>query len=988
MRYKILTLVLAFLYPPAAFAQPEDWENPQVIGINKLPYHSTLQLPSRESECKEIISLDGEWLFHWSPCPEERPVDFYLESYDHQGWSTIQVPGNWQMQGFGKPIYTNSTYPFRRDAPKIMEQPPAEWFAYTNRNPVGSYVTYFNVNKEMLSQDVILHFGGVESAMYVWINGRRIGYSQNSMSPAEFDVTRFLREGNNKLAVEVYRWSDGSYLEDQDMWRLSGIFRPVQLWVRPLVHIVDYQIEAIPSDDWKVGDFQIRVKVCNQSKQLVRHIPVQVCVGEKLLSDVINRLAPGDTSFVRLRTSIHNVHLWSAADPYLYPVEVAVDKERFSFHTGFKKIEVVGEVLKINGQNVKLRGVNRHDHHPRTGRYVDRLTYDKDIVLMKQCNINFLRTSHYPDDPYLYELCDRYGIFVMDEANQESHGYGIGNKELGDSPDWTVAHIDRALSLVERDKNHPSVIFWSLGNEGGSGRNMRAMRQTVLGVDATRLIYLDSDRSVSDIYDDGYLAPERLCQEARRVTDKPFMMREYAHAMGNSMGNFKEYWDVIYNDSSICGAAIWDWVDQGIAKPVDGSSLRQSPTLAKRPDEFWAYGGDFGDMPNDGNFLINGLVAPDRTPHPHFHEVKYVYQPIHFSFVDDSLKMWSVDPFVKAEDYDYKITRDIINGEKLVNVSALTKKDYSWAPRGYVVAHEQFVIGKYAYPQDINKTKKTPRVKSTDSTVIVKTYHGYILFSKRDGSVLSYAPNDDNILRSPLEPCFWKPLNDNQRASGFTKNCSIWREAVSHRKMKGLNIYRNKGTVTLLFTMSLSARADYIVSYKVNDNMQMMVTADYNPTGSDIPVMPKFGMRMTVKAGYIEWYGRGPEENYPDRKKSQPIGLYADSLSHFETEYIRPQDNGYRCDVRWFKAHSKDATLTIRGCNPLCFTAHDYADEALDRGCRHPQDLSRDGLMHLNIDLSVHGVGGIDTWGAKTLPQYTVDGNKHQHYAFIIECCP
>ena len=395
---KRILILLTTLLTKAAQAQPHDWENPAVLGINKLPYHATLQLPSKWKECKEIVSLDGQWLFHWSRKPEERPVNFYREDYDVSGWGTITVPGNWQTQGYGTPIYTNIDYPFKRNRPSVTSEPPKDWTAYENRNPVGSYVTFFDVTKEMLSQHLILHFGGVHSAMYVWVNGKKVGYSQNSMSPAEFDVTNYLRVGKNKLAVEVYRWCDGSYLEDQDMWRLSGIFREVQLWVRPLVHISDYRVTAVPNRDFSEADVCARISICNTGKRVAKVFPVFKIDGR--VNSLLRPLTinTGDTVCQIYHYTLKNPRLWSAEKPNLYPFSVELqDKKRqvtehFDYHLGVKRVECVGEVFKINGKNVKLRGVNRHDHHPLTGRYVDDATYEQDIRLMKQANINFLRT--------------------------------------------------------------------------------------------------------------------------------------------------------------------------------------------------------------------------------------------------------------------------------------------------------------------------------------------------------------------------------------------------------------------------------------------------------------------------------------------------------------------------------------------------------------------------------------------------------------------
>ena len=953
--------------------EPHDWENPAVLGINKLPYHATLQLPSKQKECQEILSLDGQWLFKWSKDPESRPADFYKEDYDVSGWDKITVPGNWQLQGYGKPIYVNMKYPFHRDKPKVMGEPDKSWYAYDHRNPVGSYVTFVDVTKEMLSKNLILHFGGVHSAMYVWVNGQKVGYSQNSMSPAEFDVTKYLREGKNKLAVEVYRWSDGSYLECQDMWRLSGIFRSVQLWVRPLVHIADYKVEAVPNQDFSKAEVVADIAICNTGEKKAKNMCVSLNINGERLKSQISNLNSNDTTHVKLTYTINHPKLWSAEKPNLYPYSIELGDEHFDNHLGVKRVECVGEVFKINGKNVKLRGVNRHDHHPVTGRYVDDATYEQDIALMKQCNINFLRTSHYPDREYMYELCDRWGIYVMDEANQESHGYGYANKVMGEDPDWKDAHVDRAVSLVQRDKNHPSVIFWSLGNEGGVGPNLKAMRDAVVALDTIALPFCDTDRRYSDIYDDGYLTPTVLAERAKKVTDRPFMMREYAHAMGNSMGNFQEYWDVIYSDSSICGAAIWDWVDQGLLKKDENGV------------EYYAYGGDYGDQPNDGAFCINGLVAPDRTPHPHYYEVKYVYQPLQFvREVDGHISIINHDCFTDPSEYD--ITYDTINVsfEKYLNVSARLKEDKPWAKKGFAVAKEQFQISKGLKNMRFYDGI-APKVKETPDGIIVSTGNNTITINKT-GALSSWTVDGEEMLKAPLEPYFWKPENDNQHAAGFARRLGVWRDAAAQRTVRSIKTNKNANTVSVTVDCSLPVGADYTLTYEFYEKGDVKVEADYKPTATNIPLIPKFGMRMRIPAIYtnIEYFGRGPWENYPDRKRGSLLGQYKMLLSEYETEYIHPQDNGCRTDVRWFNISDGKNTLCVVGEQPLCIRAWDYGEEDLEPA-KHPHEIQRGRFVNLNIDLNIHGVGGVDTWGQRTLPQYTIDGNKPYHFSFILE---
>ena len=968
-RLYLCTMMLA-AFISASAQTTHDWENPSVLSINKLPYHATLQLPSKWKECKEIVSLDGQWQFHWSRNPEERPADFYREDYDVSNWNKITVPGNWQTQGYGTPIYTNIEYPFVRNRPSVTTEPPSDWTAYENRNPVGSYVTFIDVSEEMLKQNLILHFGGVHSAFYVWINGQKVGYSQNSMTPAEFDVTKYVRAGKNRLAVEVYRWSDGSYLEDQDMWRLSGIYRPVQLWVRPLVHISDYHVTAEPNADYSQAEIKAVVSICNTSKKAATVRPVMTIEG--IAADMGKlQINACDTADYTFHYTLENPRLWSAEKPNLYPFSIELKDtkgntiEHFDYHFGVKKVEVIGEVFKINGKNVKLRGVNRHDHHPKTGRYVDDATYEEDIRLMKQANINFLRTSHYPDREYLYELCDRWGIYVMDEANHETHGYGYANHEMGEDRAWQQAHVDRAESLVKRDFNHPSIILWSLGNEGGVGPNIEAMYNKVKALDSTRPPFYDSDRRYSCIWDDSYLYPDDLKKNAQEVTDKPFMMREYAHAMGNSCGNLQEYWDVIYADSSIVGAAIWDWVDQGLLK-----------------DGYYAYGGDFGDKPNLDAFCINGLITPDRKPHPHYYEVQYVYQPLKFEWHDDTYSVINRDYFTNPDEYDISCSDAVYGTETLRNVEARLREDKPWAGKGFVVAREQFVLQQWEFPTALEgkpaKIQKTPQGLKAYFKRGVVTIDG-------TGALSSWIVDGQEMLKAPLEPYFWKPENDNQHAAHFAERVAAWQDAAQKRKMKSLRTETGGTCVKVIAEMQLPVGANLTLTYSINDDGKIMVDMDYKLKANNIPLIPKFGMRMRVPADFndITYYGRGPWENYPDRKQSAFIGYYKMPLSEFETEYIHPQDNGNRCDVRFFKIANNQSTISIQGCQPLCIRAWDYGEEDLE-GVRHPNEISRGRFVNLNIDGNIHGVGGADTWGKRTLPQYTIDGNQPHHYSFIM----
>ena len=1055
-----IRFTLLFLFAPAVMAAQSmpDWENPQVLGINKLPYHVTLGNPSTHSSNPEITYLDGVWKFHWSPDPDSRPVDFYAAHYDVSGWEDIHVPCDWQMQGFGTPIYTNSRYPFRREPPKVTGTPDRSWTAFGNRNPVGSYVTEFEAS-DIPSSDWILEFEAVSSAFYVWVNGQKVGYSQNSMSPAEFDITSYLQEGKNRLAVEVYRWSDGSYLEDQDFWRLSGIFRPVKLWKRPLQHISDYRISLIPSEDFSSAILNAQVQVTNVAGNSSDAMAIKVSLSgqnadgkeiKQVISSKIKKpFKAGDTLTLKMTDVLEHPLLWSAEKPHLYEclIELLDDKdnvvESFVQNTGVRRIENRGEVMYINDKPVKLRGVNRHDHHPRTGHYVDAATTELDVKLMKQANINMLRTSHYPDSPLLYELCDRYGLYVMDEANQESHGFGLRNRQMGNSPEWTKAHVDRAESLVKRDINHPSILFWSLGNEGGAGMNMRAMRAKVEDIDTTRLIFCDTDLSVSDLYDDSYLPPARLKQTAQRVSDHPFIMREYAHMMGNSGGNLTEYWDIIYADPSIAGAAIWDFVDQGIAKPIDGSPLSyKGSTLSLEDGEFWAYGGDFGDMPNDGNFVINGLVAPDRIPHPHYYEDKHVYQPVHFDLLDYDkntgvahVKVTNRDFFTDLSEYDYAANvivyadfspenrqfkidspdengiieivlenRDVKSAIRFIpmlyglEVSAKLKDATLWAEAGYKVAYDQFCElenwGHYLPEMDWNSTKNISKSKKG----IKPTPEGgfriecgkslYITDSK--GALVSWKHKGKEILAGPLEPDFWKPANDNQIRNDYERTMGIWRNAGAERetvnseaRLKKYPHDRNK-YIQVRYDFKTSPGAVVTLCYQFSE-WNVTVSLDYDPAEVTVESLPRFGMRMRVPAVYdsVKWSGRGPWENYPDRKNGALFGRYTLPVSEYQVDYVYPQDNSNRSDCYDFTLKSDDHSLILTSDEPFNFRIWDYSEEDLE-AARHGYELPHRDYLNINVDKEIIGVGGNDAWGAKTEPQYIPSAKEGHRIAFYM----
>lgn len=1039
-RDKILfgALFSFFLIATNLFAQNvNDWENPDVNGINKERPHAYNFLADKKAENPNILSLNGIWKFRYSPDPQSRPIDFYKEGFSTEKWENILVPGNWELQGFGTPIYTNISYPFKSDPPRVMSEPRDNWTAFKERNPVGSYCTTFSVPENWANKQVFINFGGVLSAMYIWVNGQKVGYSENSMCPAEFDITKYIRKGENKLSVEVYRWCDGSYLEDQDIWRLSGIFRDVDLIARPKTFMRDLFVNALPDETFSKAAVSVRVAIDNRSQQTVSGLTLEAEItgynkrGELVeinQTQKIQSVSALKEIVSEVKTVINLPKLWSAETPDLYHITVKLKNgkneilEKGECYFGVRKIEVRGDIFYVNGQPVKLKGVNRHEQHPRTGKHVSRNTIIRDLELMKQANINMIRTCHYPDDPLFYELCDKYGFYVMDEANQESHGMGIGNKTLGDNPLWKKSHIERAVALVERDKNHACVIFWSLGNEGGRGQNFVAMADTVKKLDNSRLVYSDTDRSVSAIYDEGYLHPDDLKKLGEKITDRPVFMREYLHVMGNSGGNLQEYWDVIYSDPSLTGAAIWEWVDQGLAKPKDGSPLKLTadPDDYKLKDsEFWAYGGDFGDNPNDGNSCIKGLVSSDRTPYPHYYEVQKVYQPFVFQqLAGTTIRITNHFDFLSLHNFDleYEYTQngtsvqkgkldcDVLpgksteftvpappasnsNSELCLNLFVRLKSATIWAEAGYCIAREQFVISPWQW-KGIKSEGSPVAVNETANQIEVKTANNTFTFDKTNGALVSWKAGNQEILKGSLEPYFWKTPNDNQKYAGYVREFKKWKTAAENRLVKSVNIDKRVNEATIKFEMNLpTIGASYSLQYQLNGSGKLQVEADYKPLCDTIPSIPKFGMRMRIPEAYnqISWYGRGPWENYPDRKTASLIGTYQANLENFVVAYPASQDNSNRCDVRWFSIGSQSkSSIKITGLQPLNFRAWPYTEDDLEK-TSHDYLLPKRDFVNLNIDLNIHGVGGDDTWGAKTMEKYTNPGKQPYRYGFTME---
>ncbi|MCL3781115.1 DUF4981 domain-containing protein [Prolixibacteraceae bacterium JC049] len=1043
MKQHIFSLLFIFsLLVTASQAKAEgknrDWENPAVTGINKLYPTATFSTYNKISNAMKMdnseneYSLNGIWKFKWSKSPEEAPQTFYKSDYKTNDWNDIIVPGNWQMQGFGKPIYTNINYPFKKEPPFVTKEPEKNYTSYEWRNPTGCYKRTFNLPKGWNSKKLLLKFDGVKSAFYLWINGRKVGYSQGSMTAATFDVSAFVKEGKNSIALKVLRWCDGSYLEDQDMWRLSGIYRNVTLIAKPQVYINDFKTQTALSNNYSDGELNLAVQLKKNSNGSFENHELSAVLynadGKKIQTDKIK--LNGEAS-ANLRFSVKNVHLWSSEIPYRYKLVITSKSssgqilEHLPWYVGFKEQKIENGKFYINGKLVKLKGVNRHEHHPRTGRNIDEATMRRDLELLKQCNINFVRTSHYPNDPLWYKLCDEYGMYIMDEANQESHGFNIGNTIIGDNPDWTKAHVDRAVAIVERDKNHVCVIIWSLGNEGGRGRNFIAMAKAVKEILPQAIVFSDSDKNASTINDQSYIHPKKLKHFAEHNKEKPLIMREYAHAMGNSLGDLQAYWDLISEYDHFIGGAIWDWVDQGLAKKKDGSKLeflKNRYKLGLNDDEYYAIGGDFGDYPNDYDFCINGLISPDRKPNPHYFEAQKVHQDIQFKFNAENHKLTLLNQyhFQNLSDFDLIWTLtldgkkiksnsikslvieprqekvfqlnlpayDLKKGEYLLNVEVVLNTSKIWADKRFVVAKEQFALSGYSF-KSMNSAKSNAKidVKETAETVKILANNVEIEIGKTNGMLNHYNINGESLIKAPLQPYFWKPTNDNQEKNQYVKRLKVWKNACENIQVLQYNIKKQPNEVVLTFDLKLNIeKVKYRLSYCIGNNGAVKVKGDYKPLAAELPVMPKFGFRLGIakELKTIRWYSRGPHENYPDRKMSAFIGLYSKELNDFITNYISPQDNANRCDVRWCEFTNKSEGLRISGTKPFAFRAWPYTEKELENA-KHPHEIKIQDFINVNIDWKIHGVGGDDSWGAKTHKQFTIDANRHYSFEFELK---
>jgi len=1027
-----------------------NWENPQVFNINRLPAKAYFEryvdiesaLEEDQSNNPYILSLNGKWKFNWVKKPADRPVDFYKKDFSTAKWGTIKVPGNWELQGHGIPIYTNVEYLFPKNPPFI----PHDY------NPVGSYIKTVTVPETWKGRDIFLSFGAVSSAMYPWVNGQEVGYSQGSKTAATFNVTPYLQSGKNKIAVEVYRWCDGSYIEDQDFWRLSGMDRDVLLYATPNVAIDDIKVIADLDKKYKNGLFDVAIILRNTTDNLSEKHQVGIELLEKhdsiFQEEVDATFKNANTVLLSFKTTIPDVKKWTAETPNLYRLLVTLKDEQGEevestvLDVGFRTVKIENAQLLINGVAVQFRGVNLHDHDPKTGHVISEKLTLKDLRLMKENNINAIRCSHYPKDSYFYKLTDRLGFYVIDEANIETHGMGAcfqgdfdTSKHPAYLPEWKAQHLDRVQRMFERDKNYPSIITWSPGNEAGNGENMIAAYDWLKAADPTRPTQYEqaTKHENTDIYAPMYDRIPSLLEHATSNPTKPMILCEYAHAMGNSVGNLKDYWEVIKAYPSLQGGYIWDWVDQGL----------QTKDAAGKP--YFAYGGDLGgqDLQNDQNFCINGLVGPDRKPNPHLWEVKKVYQPIHFELIHSNkgqVRIQNNFDFITLDNIAFEFEffiggklssssnsskKGVLPGQSFIvdlnkdfttkykvdyflNVTAFIVEPEPLLPTRHIVAREQFIF-KQCRPLVFQPTtNRRPKAPSSIFTILnkqkiiqIKWAGCKLELDKASGAILRYSLLGQELLHQAIVPNFWRAPTDNDYGNNMPVDTKIWKESSYKRTLTQFTI--NGTTIAdlskksehqhLQISTHFTFPAEGItweLNYQLFTSGDLYVSNKIACTNATLPYLPRLGNTLAFKGNFnkIEWYGRGPHENYADRKSSAFLGLYKKSIANMHFPYIRPQENGYRTDTRSLVLKNKNKDrITIEGGTPFGFSAlhHTIADvdEGLEKTNRHSIDVPQRPETYLTINYQQMGIGGDDTWGAPVHNAYKIFPGDY-FFAYVI----
>ena len=1023
--------------------EPRDWENPGLTGLNRELAHATMiSFPDEQSALLAVIdnstnymSLDGTWKFHFSPSPEKRPYWFFKDDYDIRDWDNTDIPSNWQMKGYDPPIYSNIEYPFKADPPRISH----------NINTVGSYKRTFKIPEGWNGREIFLHFGAVSSFFYVWVNEELVGLSKDSKTPAEFDITGYLKKGKNTLSVEVYRWSDGSYLEDQDFWRMSGIQRTVFLHARPKTYIADFFAKADLENNYKDGNLGLEV-LLNSKTENNSENAVEVSLydeNRKIYNEQVKTRLEGNKGTALFRKAFPGIKKWTAETPDLYSLVISLKdnegkvRESVSAKIGFRKVQIINSQLMVNGIAVRLKGTNMHEHNDITGHVIDKATVLKDIKVMKSFNLNAMRTSHYPQQEFWYEMCDKYGLYLVDEADIESHGIGYDKDvTLGDKPEWTAAHLDRMSRMVERDKNHPSVIIWSMGNEAGDGRNFLEGYKWIKTRDLTRPVqYERAEKSTNaperhtDIWCPMYARIQEIEAYAKDTkNDRPLIMCEYAHSMGNSTGNLQDYWDVIEKYPRLQGGFIWDWVDQGL--------LKTSPTGEK----YWAYGRDYGEegIRSDGNFNINGLVWPDRTPHPALNEVKKVYQYIGFYPTDlkkGLIKIKNKYNFTNLSQFNFswevvsdgKLIRSgkfrlpdlepgketLVNlpadkiepvpgAEYFLNIRASRPDEWNYVPEDHIYATEQFrlPVGAESVSPPADKLAIL-QTRTSDKNLEVTGTDVKIVFDLVKGRMSSFAYKGRELLLKGPEPDFWRPPTDNDYGNGMDRRLTVWKKAGERLKVTKVEIAQPelvKVVVTFRYDimgLKNDKIAGYSTVYTVLGSGDVLIKNSFTKLSGNIPEIPRMGMQMQLPVEFsnLKWLGRGPHENYSDRWTSAEVGLYESTVADQYVPYIRPQENGYKTDTRWITLTDDEGSGILISGNPvICFAAlHNTHDDFESPGKiseyrkdaktanTHTIDIKPRDLVNLNVDFRQMGVGGDDSWGAMIHPQYRLTENRYEY---------
>lgn len=1001
-----------------------EWENPSVNQINReqihahfVPYTKEADALNKNLPAASRMSLNGVWKFHYSKNSASRPVDFYKAGFNTSKWNKIDVPGSWELQGYDAPIYTDTKYPFPADPPHI----PKDY------NPVGSYVREFTVPQNWNGKDIILHFGGVESAFYCWVNGQFVGYSEDSRLPAEFDITKYLKKGKNTLAVEVYRYSDGSYLEAQDYWRYSGIERDVWLVARPKSRVRDFEITAPLVNHYTDGKFDLKVTADKRELAPGTVIEAKLMDGNKVIFSGKSEVKSATDTLHTFSTEVKDARKWTAETPELYTLVVnTLDNkgqltESFAHRFGFRTVEMKNGMLQVNGTPIIIRGTNRHEHDMKKGRSVSYESMVKDIQLMKQFNLNAVRCSHYPNIEEWYELCDEYGIYLVDEANIESHGMEatkIGT--LATTPEWITPFMERMSRMVERDKNYTSVITWSLGNESGYGEHFETIYHWTKKRDNSRPVQYEGcgRDGVSDIYCPMYARIWRLREHVNERRREPLILCEYAHAMGNSVGNLQDYWDLIYEHDQLQGGFIWDWVDQTFAiKDKDGNPI-------------WGYGGDMGfvGVVNDSNFCANGLVAADRSLHPHIWQVKKVYQPVYFkgeSFHKNAVRLTNHNDFITLDGYDFtwKVKADgrviaegvmnvpVIqphesavveipvpaiqaapNTEYFLHLEARTKQATELVPQGHLVASEQIKLPVESLAAGAENPAGNLTVHKTGEQIEVTGDGFSVVFSQKDGRLTQLVYGGKPMLKEALLPNFWRAQTDNDVANRMKSRCGTWLDAGENMVLEKIDAEKkgNEVVVKTFYRMPEQSSA-YEVDYTIFPDGAVRVDNAFTAGNPNLPEMPRYGMYMVLQSEFdnMTWFGRGPHENYWDRKSSADIDVYKASVWEQYHPYVRAQETGNKSDVRWCALQNGDGDgILVIGSQPLNVSAWNFpmqdimhVSPLVER--RHGGSIRKQDMVWFNIDLQQMGVGGDNSWGAKTHPEYTITPDDKQ-YSFTI----